>query len=42
MAEVVGARFALLADAGHSAYFEVPEAWLAAYTAFIDAVDTGG
>ena len=39
LADVIGARFALVADAGHSTYFEVPDAWLDAYTGFIDAVD---
>jgi pimeloyl-ACP methyl ester carboxylesterase len=39
LAERLDARFALLENAGHSAYFETPEAWNAAYTEFLDAVD---
>jgi pimeloyl-ACP methyl ester carboxylesterase len=35
----LGARFVELDGAGHSAYFETPEAWNAVYTDFLDDVD---
>lgn len=38
VADALGARFLVLEGAGHSAYFEVPEAWNAAYTDFLDAL----
>lgn len=37
-----GSRFELVADAGHSAYFERPAAWNAAVLGFIDEVEGGG
>ena len=36
-----GSRFRLIADAGHSSYFEQPEAWNDAVLGFIDAVERG-
>jgi 3-oxoadipate enol-lactonase len=36
VADALGARFAVLEGAGHSAYFETPAAWNAAYSAFLD------
>jgi pimeloyl-ACP methyl ester carboxylesterase len=35
VAEAVGAEFVALEGAGHSAYFEVPAAWNAAYSSFL-------
>ncbi len=36
VADALGARFTVLAGAGHSAYFEVPAAWNAACAGFLD------
>ena len=36
-----GSRFQIVADAGHSAYFERPREWNAAVLAFIDVVEAG-
>jgi pimeloyl-ACP methyl ester carboxylesterase len=38
VADALGARFAALEGAGHSAYFEVPEAWNATYEGFLDSL----
>jgi 3-oxoadipate enol-lactonase len=35
VADALGARFAVLEGAGHSAYFETPAAWNATYSAFL-------
>jgi pimeloyl-ACP methyl ester carboxylesterase len=36
-----GSRFVEVAGAGHSAYFEQPEAWNEAVLGFIDEVEAG-
>jgi pimeloyl-ACP methyl ester carboxylesterase len=37
-ATIPGARYELIADAGHSPQFEAPESWLSVMTSFLDSV----